>query len=368
MKILAAVTRQPRSSMSLETLELEDPRDDEILVRVVATGVCHTDIAMRDQAFPVPQPVVLGHEGAGIVERVGRAVTNVVPGDHVVMSYNSCGRCPSCIEHQATYCYDFFGRNFSGARPDGSTPLSRDGVPVHGNFFGQSSFATFALCHDRNVVKVTNDIALELLGPLACGVQTGAGAVINALKVTPGRSIAVFGTGSVGLSAIMAARVAGATTIVGVDPSDHRLALARELGATHTVNPTAENPSAAIVALTGAGVDFALEAAGRPSVIRQAVESLAPRGTCGIVGAVEAGSEMTLDILHLMTAGRTVRGIVEGDSTPAAFIPTLITLFEQGRFPFDRLVSFYPFEQLSDAIRDSESGKVVKAIVRMHHS
>jgi aryl-alcohol dehydrogenase len=367
VKIDAAVTRASNAPMSLETLDLEDPRDDEILVRVVATGVCHTDIAMRDKTFPVPHPVVLGHEGAGIVEHVGGSVTRVAPGDHVVMSYDSCGACPSCVAHQATYCYDFFGRNFAAVRADGSTSLSAAGAKVHGNFFGQSSFANFALCRERNVVKVRNDIPLELLGPLACGIQTGAGAVMNALKIGAGRSFAVFGAGSVGLSAVMAARVVGATPIVAVDINLARLELARELGATHTVDARAGNPAEAIVTLTGAGVDFALEATGIPAVIRQSVESLAPRGVCGIVGAGKVGSEVTLDVLHIMTAGRTLRGIVEGDATPQTFIPTLIDLYLDGRFPFDRLIRFYPFEQLNEAVHDSETGAVVKAIVRMSH-
>ncbi len=354
--------------MSFETLDLEEPRDDEILVRVVATGVCHTDIAMRDRTFPVPQPVVLGHEGAGIVERVGGGVSAVAPGDHVVMSYNSCGTCPSCAAHAATYCYDFFGRNFAATRPDGSTSLSAAGSAVHSNFFGQSSFANFALCRERNVVKVAPDLPLEILGPLACGFQTGAGAVMNALQVGPGQSFAVFGSGSVGLSAVMAARAAGAATIVAVDVNPARLALALELGATHTVHARAGDPSAAIVKLTGAGVDFALEATGIPAVIRQAVESLAPRGVCGIVGAGPVGSEVTLDVLHIMTAGRTLRGIVEGDAAPQTFIPQLIELYRAGRFPFDRLIRFYPFDQLNAAIADSESGTVVKAVVRMEHA
>ncbi len=365
MFIEAAVTRAKHAPMSLEILELQEPRADEILVRLVATGVCHTDIAMRDQAYPVPQPIVLGHEGAGIVERVGGSVTRVEPGDHVVMSYDSCGRCASCLANAATYCHGFFPHNFLGSRSDGSTALSREGESIHSHFFGQSSFATHAICRERNVVKVPEDIALELLGPLACSIQTGAGAVINALKIGTGRSFAVFGAGSVGLSAVMAARVAGATTIVAVDIKSQRLALARELGATHTIDASKEQPAEAIVALSGAGVDYTLETTALPHVIRQAVESLAPRGTCGIVGACPGGTEMTLDVLHIMTAGRTIRGIVEGDAVPQTFVATIIELYRQGRFPFDKLVTFYPFDRIDDAVRDSENGSVVKAVVRM---
>jgi aryl-alcohol dehydrogenase len=365
MQILAAVTRAPHAPMMLETLQLEEPRDDEILVRVAATGICHTDIAMRDQAFPVPQPIVLGHEGAGVVERVGRAVTKVARGDHVVMTFNSCGQCASCAEHEPTYCHDFFGRNFAGARPDGSSAISGPAGSIHANFFGQSSFATFALCHERNTVKVPTDAPLDRIGPLACGIQTGAGAVINALKVGVGASIAMFGAGSVGLSAVMAARVVGATTIIAVDLSDAQLALAKELGATHVVNAGSENPVEAVMRITGAGVAFSFESTGVAKVVRQAVEALAPRGICGIVGASPIGTEVTLDVMHLMTAGRTLRGIVEGDANPDVFIPALIELNAQGRFPFDRLIRHYDFADINQAIADSEAGRAVKPVLRM---
>lgn len=365
MKITAAVTRAKHAPLSLENLELDGPRDGEILVRVVATGICHTDIAMRDQTYPVPQPIVLGHEGAGIVEKVGNGVTKVAVGDHVVMSFNSCGHCECCNEHEPNYCTDFFGRNFAGSRADGTSALSKGGEVIHGNFFGQSSFATYALCHERNVVKVAKDAPLELLGPLACGIQTGAGAVINALEVRPGQSLAVFGAGSVGLSAVMAARVSGATTIIAVDVNDQRLELARELGATHAINPKSGNVVEAIMAITGSGVNYSFETTAIPAVIRNAMESLAPRGTCGIVGASTLDTELTFNAMHIMTAGRKLRGIVEGDSTPEVFIPQLIELFQQGRFPFDKLVSFYPFEKINEAIHDAETGKAVKPIIRM---
>ncbi len=363
MKIQAAVTRQKHAPMSIETLTLEAPRDDEILVKLVATGICHTDIAMRDQAFPVPQPIVLGHEGAGIVERVGKAVRKVAPGDHVLMTFNSCGHCPSCDHGAPTYCHDFFGRNFAGGRSDGTSALAKDGHSIHGNFFGQSSFATHALCREANVVKVRADVALESLAPLACGVQTGAGAIINVLKPGPGASLAVFGTGSVGLSAIMAARLIGVSTIIGIDRNESRLALARELGATHTIN-AAEDVGAKIAETTGWGVDFSFDTTGNAKVIRLAVDCLAPRGSCGIVGASDAGTEITLDALHIMTGGRTLRGIVEGESHFDVFVPALIDLFVQGRFPLDRLVTYYPFERINDAIADSETGAVVKPVLR----
>ena len=365
MKVRAAVARAPRAPMHLEDLTLETPRADEILVRLAATGVCHTDIAMRDQVFPVPQPIVLGHEGSGVVEQVGNLVTKVKVGDAVVMTFNSCGRCTNCRNAHASYCYDFFNRNFAGQREDGSTSLTSESGAIHSNFFGQSSFASHALCHERNIVRVTDDVPLDLLGPLACGIQTGAGAVMNALRVSVGQSIVVFGTGSVGLSAVMAARLVGATTIIAVDLKDDRLALAEILGATHTINAGRDSVTQALQRACPAGTHFALETTGSPVVIRQAIESLAPLGICGLLGATEVSTEMTINVAHLMTAGRTVRGIIEGDSEPNSFIPALITLFKQGRFPFDQLITFYPFEEINQAIEDSESGRVIKAVVRM---
>lgn len=365
MEIYAAVAREKGRDFSLETLEIEAPQAGEILVKVVATGVCHTDLAVRDGQLPTPLPVVLGHEGAGIVTQVGAGVTKVAPGDHVVMSFNFCGHCPSCEDNAPSYCYEFFPRNFAATRPDGSTALSNEAGSIHGNFFGQSSFATYAICHELNIVKVAPDAPLNLLGPLGCGLQTGAGAVLNSLKVQAGKSFAVFGTGSVGLSAVMAAKVADAKTIIAIDTNDKRLELARELGATHTINPKKTDTKDAIMATLEHGVDYALDTTGIPDVIRNAVESLAPRGTCGILGASDADTEIVLNETHLMSAGRKLVGIVEGDSCPDSFIPKLIDLHLQGHFPFDKLVTFYPFEHINKAIEDSANGTSIKPIVLM---
>ena len=340
-------------------------RPCKVLVEIMATGVCHTDLVVRDGHLPTPMPVVLGHEGAGIVEKVGSAVRKVKVGDRVVMTFNSCGACPSCQEHHSSYCHEFFPRNFFATRADGSSALSKDGAPIHGNFFGQSSWANYALCHEVNVVKVPDDAPLELLGPLACGIQTGAGAVMNALKVTAGASFAVFGAGSVGLAALMAAKAVGATTLIAVDLNEDRLALARELGATHTINPSTTTASAEILKITGYGVKFSLDTTGVSAVIREAVMGLAPMGSCGILGASPMGSEIHLDEVHFMSGGRRLMGIVEGESNPDTFIPLLVDLYRSGKFPFDKLVKFYPFSEINQAIADTESGKTIKPIVRM---
>ena len=365
MKIRAAVAREKGALLKLETIDLEAPRPDEILVKVKATGVCHTDLVVRDGMLPTPLPVVLGHEGAGVVEAVGAGITKVKPGDHVVMTFNSCGACPSCQDHAISYCHEFFPRNFFAARADGSSALSVDGARINGNFFGQSSFATHAICHEVNVVKVPTDVPLELLGPLACGIQTGAGAVMNALKVSAGKSFAVFGSGSVGLSALMAAHVVGATTIIAVDTNPARLEIAKSLGATHTIDPGKTNAVEEIMRITGTGLNFALDTSGLPKVIRNAVESLGPRGACGILGASGPDAEIVLNETHFMSAGRRLIGIVEGDSNPDVFIPMLIELYRSGRFPFDKLVKFYQFDEINAAIHDSETGAAIKPIVRM---
>ena len=365
MKITAAVVREEAQPFSIEELELEEPRVDEVLVRIVATGVCHTDLIVRDQWYPVPLPSVLGHEGAGIVERVGEAVTKVQPGDHVVLSFNSCGQCANCAQGRPTYCLNFFERNFGGARPDGSNGLSRNGDTVHDHFFGQSSFADYTLAAERSVVKVSQDAPLELLGPLGCGIQTGAGSVLNTLRPEAGSSIAVFGTGAVGMSAIMAAVVAGCTTIIGIDVKPNRMELARELGATHTINGSETDAVEEIGKITGGGADYSLETSAVPQVLRQAVDCLVPLGVCGLVGAAPLGTEAGLDMNNILIPGITVRGIVEGDSVPDVFIPRLIELHDRGRFPFDRLIEFYDLEEINQAAEDSEEGTVLKPVLRM---
>lgn len=363
--VTAAVVRRKGGPFNIETLQLEAPRADEIVVRIVATGMCHTDMVVRDQVYPVPQPIVLGHEGAGIVESVGAVVTKVQPGDHVVLSFLPCGRCRQCQEGRPANCLDFNAHNFSGGRIDGTHSL-RDGErPVYDHFFGQSSFSTFALANERNVVKVRKDAPLELLGPLGCGIQTGAGAVMNSLKVGPGASFAAFGAGAVGLSAVMAARAVGATTIIAIDIVPARLALAKEVGATHALDAREQDPVAAIKKITGGGVQFSLETTALSPVVRQAVDALGVRGMCGIVGAAPPGTEINLDVTEFMQMSKTLYGIIEGDSVPDVFIPQLIDLHLQGRFPFDRLTKFYPLDRINEAARDSERGLTVKPIIRI---
>ncbi|TWI50914.1 aryl-alcohol dehydrogenase [Pseudomonas duriflava] len=364
--IKAAVTRSKGAPFVIESARIRHPKEDEVLVRIVATGMCHTDMIIRDQEYPVPLPLVLGHEGSGVVEAVGPLVKNLNVGDHVVLTYGYCGHCLPCGSGHTAYCKEFFTRNFSGADPQGECAITDEqGQPLHDHFFSQSSFATYALSRENNAIRVPQEAPLELLDPLGCGIQTGAGAVINSLKVTPGSSFAAFGAGAVGLSAVLAAQVAGATTIIAVDVVPSRLELAKELGATHVINSKETDPVTAIRDITGGGVNFALESTGRPAVLRQAVDALGGLGSAGIVGAPPIGTTAAFDVNDLLLGGKTIRGIVEGDSVPKKFIPELVDLYLQGRFAFDKLVKLYPFEAINQAAKDSETGITLKPVIKI---
>jgi len=365
MEIKAAVVWEPAGEFSIEPLELNDPNDDEVVVRIVGVGVCHTDLAGRDMHLPIPAPPsVFGHEGAGIVEKVGARVTKVKPGDHVVLAWDYCGSCSSCKSGRELSCLNFFLHNFHGARPDGTTTLRKGDQAIHGSFFCQSSFSDHALANERNVVKVGEDIPLEILGPLGCGIMTGAGAVMNSLRPRPGASIAIFGVGNVGMSAVLAAVVSGCTTIIAVDVHSNRLKMAEEFGATHTVNAGEVDPVEAILDMTGGGAQFSLECVGNPKVLRQAVDVLPRLGVCGLTGVVPPGTEVSLNMDLIMNA-RTVTGILGGDAIPDLFIPKLIELHRQGRFPFDRMITFYPFGEINQAVEDMEKGRVMKPVLRL---
>lgn len=360
-----AVAKHKSQPLDVIDARFEAPRAGEVLVKIVGTGVCHTDMVVRDQGYPVPLPLVLGHEGAGVVEQVGKGVVGLEIGDHVVLSYGHCGRCGECRSGRPGYCAEFYDRNFKGARMDGSQAVcDAHGQPLGSAFFAQSSFGTYAIATERNAIPIRKDVPLELMGPLGCGIQTGAGAVINALKPPAASSIAIFGAGSVGLSAAMAAAAIGCTTIILIDLHDDRLALAKELGATHGINGGKEDAAERIREVTGTrGADFTLECTGNPKVLAQAVDALRIPGTCGLIGAANLGDCAQLD-MNTLLFGRTVRGIIEGDSVPQVFIPQLIELWRAGRFPFDRLVKFYDLADINSAIEDSESGRVLKPIVR----
>lgn len=366
MRIEAAVFVKQDGPFHVEAVEIDTPGPGEVLVRIEATGVCHTDGLARHGDLPFPAPGVLGHEGAGTVVALGPNVASVNVGDHVVIGWPWCGECRNCLAGEPRYCAQLGDLLVSGGRPGGGPSALRraDGTALHGHFFGQSSFATHSIVQARSLVTVPKAVPLELLGPLACGLSTGAGAVLNTLRPEAGSSLVVYGAGSVGLAAIMAARNTGATTIIAVDRHSSRLELARELGATHTINALEADPGAAIHDICGGPADNALECTGNISVVRQAVDSVGMLGTCALVGGAPAGADFTLNH-HTTLWGKRIVGVLGGSGRSTQLIGALIDLYRQGRFPLDRLVTWYDLHQVDDALNASYAGDVIKPVVRM---
>lgn len=364
MQITAAVAHGPEADFVIEQVELDTPREDEILVRVVGVGLCHTDLVARDGGFGFAYPAVFGHEGSGIVEEVGSAVTKVKKGDRVAITFRSCGTCPRCDRHDPSYCHTVPVLNFAGMRPDGSKSIRKDGVEVTSNFFGQSSFASHALTYERNVVKVPDDLPLELVGPLGCGVQTGAGGIIRSLACEAGSTLLITGGGAVGLSAVMGAVIQNCATIIVVEPHAVRRGLALELGATHVIDPIASpDLASAVREIVPVGVDYAFDTTGRPDTLQAVMGCLGPHGTFGIVGVPPAGTPVPGDLMSVITFGHIIKGIIEGDSDPDVFIPELFEHYRAGRLPFDKLIRTYPLDQINQAIADQHHGDCVKVVL-----
>jgi len=360
MRITAAVLRQADGDYRLEEVELAAPGPGEVLVRIVGAGMCHTDVLPRSPGSFSPPPIITGHEGSGVVEAVGDGVAGIAIGAHVVLSFASCGECRNCRRGQPSYCDTFLFRNLLGRNLDGSTGVTDlDGNEIASRWFGQSSFATYCIAEARNVVVVDRDLPLDLLGPLGCGILTGAGSVLVALDVQPDTSIAVFGAGAVGLAAVMAARVAGASTIIAVDIHPHRLELAADLGATQVVDGHAIDVVEQILTASPGGADYTLDTTGNVAVIGNALATLRMAGHCGLVGIQT--EPLVLDPVALV--GKTVSGILEGGADPQDLIPHLISLWRDGRFPFDRLIKTFPLEDINLAEKASLGGAVVKPVL-----
>lgn len=360
MEITAAVLRAADAPYELEPVELADPRPDEVLVRIVGAGMCHTDVLPRGEVTISPPPIITGHEGAGVVEAVGAEVEGVSVGDHVVLSFDHCGTCEMCQLGVPAHCETFLMRNMLGRRLDFSTGVTdRDGNEVSSRWFGQSSFATHCLATARNVVVVDESLPLEKLGPLGCGIQTGAGTSLVALDVQPGRSIVVFGAGAVGLAAILGAVVAEAGTIIAVDLNAARLELATELGATHTIDGSASDVVAHVQAITEGGAHYSVDTTGVPAVMQSALGALRLGGVAAYVG-VQTG-DLTIGPVDLV--GKTAIGVLEGNTSPHTFIPRMIELWQAGRFPFDRLIETFPLSEINEAEKASLEGRVVKPVL-----
>ena len=364
MLIQAAIIEEKGQEFRIVDMELDPPKAGEVLVKVAACGVCHTDDVARNQIAPVPLPAVFGHEGCGVIEALGDGVTGFRVGDRVGFSYGYCGRCEACRTARPYACRENYPLNFGGVQYDGTKRLHYKGREVS-SFFGQAAFATHAVVHVNNLIPAPDDVPLELIGPLGCGIQTGAGAIFNYLHPEADAAIVVTGCGAVGLSAIMAAKIAGCGTIIACDIVDSRLDLALELGATHTVNSkrTADVPGAVRDLTGGLGSHYAVDCTGIGPCVRQSLNCTRPGGTCVILGATQ---ELTINVeQELMGKAKTLAGLVEGLSIPQVFIPKLISYYRQGKFPFDRLIQFYDFRDINQAFADTKSGAVIKAVLRM---
>jgi aryl-alcohol dehydrogenase len=364
-KITGAVVEELNAPFKLETLEIDDqPKAHEVLVHIVASGICHSDEAVRTGAAgDYPYPGVLGHEGAGIVEKVGNQVTTVKPGDHVILSYDYDGTCRQCLTGHPSSCVNWDQLNFKGVRPDGSLAFTRlDGSPIH-NFFNQSSMTTETLVQERNVTVIDQAIDLRKVGPLGCGFVTGSGTVFNGLNPKEGSSIVIVGTGAVGSAALMAAKIKGCTTIICVDIHDSRLEMAKELGATDTINSLNEDWVAKVKELTnGQGVDFAIDTTGISAIMHQAISALASGGHLAPI----AVTQKTLEFMpwnEVTALQKHVDGVLMGDAIPQLAIPTLIRFWQAGQFPFDKLEKFYTLEQVNEANQASNNGSVIKPVM-----
>lgn len=365
IKIKAAVIHKPEDPYKIEEIELAEPKGEEVLVKIKACGLCHTDEFGRN--IGLPMPLVLGHEGAGIIEKVGENVKGFEIGDHVAFSYAFCGSCKNCISGMPQYCTNFNAINFGGISTDGYTKMFQKGKAVS-MFFGQSALSQYTTISSRNIVKIEKDVDLAMVAPFGCGIQTGAGAVLNTLKPKSDETIAIFGCGAVGMSAIMAAKVAGCKQIVAVGGNTKSLALAKELGATDVVNrkeiEDGKSIAEAVQEVTNGGVNYAIDTSGNGNMILNAIRSTALHGKIVILGPTGTIENFNIG-LDVLMAYRTIIGCCEGDSIPQIFIPQLVQLYKEGRFPVDKIINIYDFEDIETARKDSKEGKTIKAVVKM---
>jgi aryl-alcohol dehydrogenase len=360
MMTTVAVVNEQGGDFVLDEVDLEGPRADEVLVRIVATGVCHTDIHLKGFMPAEMFPNVFGHEGAGVVEEVGADVTGIEVGDHVVLSFRSCGTCASCASGAVGYCEQSLVINYMGMRLDGSTTYSRDGSPVFGSFFGQSSLSAHAIAYADNCVVVDKSVDLTRVAPYGCGFQTGAGTVLNVLVPGPDDSLVVYGVGAVGLAALAAARHLGVRTLIAVDPMAGRREAAERYGATG-LDPNAVDVVERVRELTGGGATYGIDTTAISEVVKQAQQSLRPRGTLVALGL--GAEEYAIDAIDLLQSGKIIRSSIEGDSDPQEMVPRLIALNAAGEFDVDDLITTYPFGEINTAVADVLAGRVVKPVL-----
>ena len=365
MKAKAAVLFEVGQKLDLREVEVEPPRSGEVLIKMAAAGICHSDLHVMTGHLAAPLPAILGHEGSGIVAAVGPGVTHLRPGDHVIPLWRlSCGVCEYCSDNRPALCAEGLQIRMTGRLLDGSTRFKLDGKEIK-HFAGVSSFSEYSVIPERAVLKIPEDFPLDKAALLGCGVITGVGAVFNAARVKPGSSVAVIGTGGVGINVIQGAAIAGAEKIIAVDLLPSKLEFARKFGATHTINARESNPVEAIRALTaGRGVDYAFEVIGLPATIRQAYDSLKKRGLAVVVGVTPMTAEVSVPIMPLVFEERTLTGSIYGSSRPVIDIPLLINLYQAGKLKLDELLTRrYLFSQINEAYEALERGEGLRSVV-----
>jgi aryl-alcohol dehydrogenase len=364
VEAIAAIMPGANQPFSVEPITVDEPRAGEILIDIKAVGVCHSDLVMVSGAFGTAFPAVFGHEGAGIVAAVGVGVTKVAVGDKVLLTFNSCGKCVRCEDDDPSYCVHFTPMNMLCARDDGSSRLHQHGKNLSDNFFGQSSFASKAIATERNVIKLSPDADLAILAPLGCGIQTGAGAVINSLSAKAGQSLVVIGGGAVGLSALLGGKIAGCSPLILIEPQQSRRDIAKELGADHVIDPNAGDIVEAVRAIVPAGADLVVDTSGFLPAVTSSTSMIATKGKIGLVGLPgDFTAALPVPIIQWITMGGTVRGIVEGDSDPDVFLPALIAHHDAGRLPIEKFITTYPFARINEAIEDAHKGTSIKVVL-----
>jgi Zn-dependent alcohol dehydrogenase len=361
----AAVMREFGKPLTIEDIEIAKPQAGEVKVRISSVGLCHTDISVFHGGFPPPLPVVLGHEGVGVVEEVGIGVTGLKQGDKVLLNaLVYCGECPNCAKGYYGACIKNGFLMFGGTMRDGTTRLKKGEEAIH-SYFCQSSFAEYSITHQDFVMKIPQDLDVNKLTALCCGAATGIGAVLNRAKVWPAAEVAVLGCGVVGMGAIMAAKLSGASKIIAVDVLEHKLNLAKQFGATHVINASKDDTVDSIRLISGGGVDFAIEAIGKSETVSQSLDALRPGGTTVVVGVVPFGEKIPIDPVEL-AGEKTIMGSIIGTLKPRYDIPRYIELYRAGQFPVDKLIQAeYPLEKINEAITAAEKGEFLKAVITM---
>jgi Zn-dependent alcohol dehydrogenase len=359
----AAVLYEPGQPLQIEEVELAPPRAGEVMVKVAAAGVCHSDYHVMSGDMPAALPAVLGHEGAGVVEEVGPAVTTVRPGDRVVLLWRtSCGHCEYCSTGRPALCPNGMALRNNGYLPDGTTRLARDGREIR-HWVGVSCFAERTVCSEHAVLKIPDDVPLPVAAVAGCAVMTGVGAVINTARVPPGSTVLVIGAGGVGLCAIMGAVVAGAARIIAADLNPAKLELASSFGATDVVDSSSEDVVRAVRDLAG-GVDYAFEVIGRSETVVQALRAVRMGGTAVAVGVAPSGTTANVNIYDLVLQEKTLKGSLYGSARPEADFPRLFDLYRRGRLPLDRLLSReWPLASINEAYDALIAGTVARSIV-----